>query len=94
MLIVEDERKLADGIARGLAFKGYAADIIEDGKKALTRISLHRSDYDLIILDLMLPGMDGFEVCSAVRALGHFPSTSSWRGYTLSCVGHRRRYLK
>jgi two-component system, OmpR family, response regulator len=44
-------------------------DTIPDGKKALTRISLHRSDYDLIILDLMLPSMDGHEICKQVREM-------------------------
>lgn len=67
ILIVEDEQKLAEAISRGLATKGYAADIVNDGKKALTRISLHRNDYDLVILDLMLPSMDGEAICKAVR---------------------------
>ena len=70
ILIVEDEQKLADAIAKGLTLKGYSVDTIGDGKKALTRISLHRADYDLIILDLMLPSMDGHEVCTQARALG------------------------
>ncbi|HEY4487170.1 MAG TPA: response regulator, partial [Candidatus Paceibacterota bacterium] len=61
ILLVEDEEKLALGIAKGLQMEGYTVDIIGDGKKALTRISLHRSDYDVVILDLMLPGMDGYE---------------------------------
>ena len=67
ILLVEDEEKLAQAIAKGLQLEGYTVDSIGDGKKALTRISLHRSDYDLIILDLMLPGMDGYEICKQVR---------------------------
>jgi len=67
ILLVEDEEKLALGIAKGLQMEGYTVDIIGDGKKALTRISLHRSDYDVVILDLMLPGMDGYEICKQVR---------------------------
>ena len=70
VLIVEDEEKLAAALARGLTANGYAVDTIGDGKKALTRITLHRKDYDLIILDLMLPSMDGLEVCRAVRERG------------------------
>jgi two-component system OmpR family response regulator len=70
ILIVEDEKKLADALAKGLTLKGYSVDTIADGKKALTRISLHRSDYDLIILDLMLPSMDGHEVCKQAREMG------------------------
>ena len=67
ILLVEDEEKLSQAIAKGLQLEGYTVDIVDDGKKALTRISLHRSDYDLIILDLMLPSMDGYEICKQVR---------------------------
>ncbi|GMU74101.1 MAG: DNA-binding response regulator [Candidatus Campbellbacteria bacterium] len=67
ILIVEDEQKLAETLAQGLERKGYASDIIEDGEKALTRILMHRDDYDLIILDLMLPTLDGREICRQVR---------------------------
>lgn len=70
ILIVEDEKKLADALVRGLTLKGYSVDTIDDGKKALTRISLHRNDYDLIILDLMLPSMDGHEICRTAREMG------------------------
>jgi DNA-binding response OmpR family regulator len=68
ILLVEDEEKLASALSKGLTHEGYAVDTIGDGKKALTRISLHRNDYDLIILDLMLPSMDGHEICKQVRA--------------------------
>lgn len=68
ILVVEDEKKLAEAIARGLAAKGYATDIITDGEKALTRIALHHKDYDLVILDLMLPSLDGYAICREVRA--------------------------
>ena len=70
ILIVEDEKKLADALAKGLELKGYSVDIVGDGKKALTRISLHRTDYDLIILDLMIPSLDGHEVCKQAREMG------------------------
>lgn len=70
ILIVEDEKKLAEALGKGLELKGYSVDIVGDGKKALTRISLHRNDYDLIILDLMLPSMDGHEICKQARELG------------------------
>ncbi|MBI2611072.1 response regulator transcription factor [Candidatus Kaiserbacteria bacterium] len=68
ILLVEDEQKLATALKRGLELQGYAVDIVGDGKKALTRISLHRSDYDIVILDLMLPSMDGLEICKQMRA--------------------------
>jgi len=69
ILVVEDEQKLADALKRGLELGGYTVDIVSDGKKALSRISLHRDDYDAIILDIMLPSMDGHQVCKEVRAL-------------------------
>lgn len=69
VLLVEDEEKLAQALSKGLSLEGYTVDTIPDGKKALSRISLHRSDYDIIILDLMLPSMEGLEVCREVRAL-------------------------
>src|SRR3989338_3235378 len=68
ILLVEDEQKLARALKKGLELHGYTADIVADGKKALTRISLHRTDYDLVILDLMLPSMDGYEICKEMRA--------------------------
>jgi DNA-binding response OmpR family regulator len=69
ILLVEDEQKLAQALVKGLGLEGYTVDTIPDGKKALTRISLHRSDYDLVILDLMLPSMDGLEICKQVREM-------------------------
>lgn len=68
ILIVEDEAKLAEAMARGLMAKGYAVDVIGDGEKALTRITLHHTDYDLIILDLMLPSLDGYAICNEMRS--------------------------
>jgi two-component system OmpR family response regulator len=68
ILVVEDEPKLADVVAKGLTAKGYAVDVINDGEEALTRILVHGGDYDLIVLDLMLPGKSGREICEEVRA--------------------------
>lgn len=67
ILIVEDEPKLAAAMAKGLQHEGLVSDIVHDGKKALTRLSLHRDDYDMVILDLMLPTMDGHEICRQAR---------------------------
>lgn len=69
ILIVEDEKKLADALADGLTKKGYAVDTLNDGEKAFNRISLNHSEYDLIILDLMLPSKDGLQICKETRAL-------------------------
>lgn len=68
ILFVEDEQKLADAMRSGLMKKGYAVDTLADGEKAYEHISIHHADYDLIILDLMLPGMDGATICERVRA--------------------------
>jgi DNA-binding response OmpR family regulator len=68
ILVVEDEKKLADVLSEGLTKKGFAVDIIDDGEKALSRLSLHRNDYDLVILDLMLPTLSGAEICRQARA--------------------------
>lgn len=68
ILIVEDEKDLADALARGLRRQGYAADIAYDGEEALVLAEVN--DYDLMILDLNLPKIDGMEVCRRIRASG------------------------
>src|SRR3954471_13784294 len=71
LLIVEDEERLAKALKKGLELKGYAVDWLPDPEKALNRILLYRSEYDLVILDLMLPGgMDGAAITERVRAEG------------------------
>jgi two-component system, OmpR family, response regulator len=66
VLIVEDHEKLASLIRRGLRKEGMAADVVMTGEDALYRAGA--TEYDVIILDLMLPGLDGFEVCRRLRA--------------------------
>lgn len=65
LLIVEDEKRIADFVARGLESAGYAVDVAPDGATALNLV--HQTDYDLIILDMMLPDMDGLKVLEKVR---------------------------
>ena len=65
VLLVEDDPKLAGAIARGLRHEGYAVDPVPDGDAALMRAGVW--DYDAIVLDVMLPGRDGFEVCATLR---------------------------
>lgn len=67
ILLVEDEEKLAKSIQKGLEMEGYAVDYITEGEKAERRIELYKEEYDLIILDLMLPGKTGFEICENTR---------------------------
>jgi DNA-binding response OmpR family regulator len=66
LLIVEDEHDLATALARGLRQQGYAVDIAVDGEQGWELAEVN--DYDLLILDLNLPGMDGLEVCRRLRA--------------------------
>lgn len=67
ILIVEDEERLAKALKKGLELKGYAVDWLPDSEKARNRILLYRNEYDLIILDLMLPGIDGATITESVR---------------------------
>lgn len=70
ILIVEDEEKLAEAVKKGLELKGFTVDWLADSEKARTRIMLYRDEYDLILLDLMLPGVDGATICKEVREAG------------------------
>jgi DNA-binding response OmpR family regulator len=65
ILIVEDEHKIANSIKQGLSQESYAVDAVYDGTKGYDLASTE--DYDLIILDRMLPGMDGIELCKQLR---------------------------
>ena len=68
VLIVEDEPKMARLIHRGLEREGMAADVAGNGEDALWRAQA--TEYDAIVLDVMLPAMDGFEVCGRLREAG------------------------
>ena len=70
--VVEDEAHLADGLRFNLEAEGHAVDIDGDGAHALARLLEDRSRYDVVLLDVMLPGMDGFTVVQELRAAGHF----------------------
>lgn len=65
ILVVEDEKRIADFLGRGLQGAGYAVDVAQDGATALQ--FTHDTDYDLVILDLMLPDMDGLKVLERIR---------------------------
>jgi two-component system OmpR family response regulator len=68
VLVVEDEKKLGQLLARGLREEGYAADLADRGEEALWMA--HAVPYDAIVLDVMLPGLDGFDVCRRLRGDG------------------------
>ncbi len=70
ILVVEDELKMARAVRRGLEEEGYAVDAVSDGEDALHR-ALYE-DYDAIVLDVMLPGRDGFAVCRELRTKGRW----------------------
>ena len=67
ILVVEDEEHLATGIKYNLDAEGYRVTTVGDGPSALRFIEENPEDVDLVILDLMLPGMSGYEVCESLR---------------------------
>jgi DNA-binding response OmpR family regulator len=68
VLVVEDEKRLAAGLKKGLEAEGFAADIALDGIDGLWMAREH--PYNAVVLDIMLPGMNGFKVCAALRDEG------------------------
>ncbi|MFA5877957.1 MAG: response regulator transcription factor [Candidatus Staskawiczbacteria bacterium] len=67
ILVVEDQESLAKLIKKGLKKEGYAVDYLTDGEAAQRRIESSSDDYDLVILDLMLPNRTGIEICRSIR---------------------------
>ena len=72
ILVVEDEQHLADGLKFNLDAEGYEADVVDTGEAALERLLASAPAYDLVVLDVMLPGKDGFAVVSELRAARQF----------------------
>ena len=68
VLLVEDESRAAQMLAKGLREQAYAVDVSRDGREALYQASI--TDYDAVILDVMLPGLDGLQVCEELRRQG------------------------
>ena len=68
VLLVEDEAALADGVARGLKAEGFDVEIAYDGLTGLARA--REDDIDVVVLDIMLPGMNGYKVCRTLREEG------------------------
>lgn len=69
ILLVEDDQRIARFIQKGLKENAYAVDVVENGEDALYQVEVN--DYDLVILDIMIPGKDGFEVCEEIRNGGN-----------------------
>jgi two-component system, OmpR family, alkaline phosphatase synthesis response regulator PhoP len=69
ILIVEDEKHLAEALAHNLNFEGYETVVVGDGETALERLS--GEDFDLLVLDIMLPGISGLDVCERLREAGN-----------------------
>ncbi len=70
VLVVEDERRLAAALKRGLEAEGFAIDVVGDGTEGLWMAS--EEPYDAVVLDIMLPGMNGYQVCAALRERGNW----------------------
>ena len=68
ILLVEDDRRIARFVAKGLREQAYAVDVVGDGDEAVYKLSIN--DYDAVILDVMIPGRDGFAVCRDLRSAG------------------------
>ena len=72
VLIVEDEQHLAEGLRFNLEAEGFQADVVDNGDVALARLLDPAEHFDLVVLDVMLPGKDGFAVVSELRQRKHF----------------------
>jgi two-component system alkaline phosphatase synthesis response regulator PhoP len=75
VLVVEDERHLAEGLRFNLEAEGYQVHIAETGEAALEVLSAESPAFDVVLLDVMLPGKDGFSVMSELRQAGNFIPT-------------------
>jgi two-component system, OmpR family, alkaline phosphatase synthesis response regulator PhoP len=75
VLVVEDEQHLADGLRFNLEAEGYQVEVVESGEEALQLLLIDSVPFDVLILDVMLPGKDGFSVISELRQAGQFIPT-------------------
>jgi DNA-binding response OmpR family regulator len=72
ILIVEDEKHLADGLRYNLQAEGYEVEIVGSAEDAMALFENHSKNYDVLVLDVMLPGIDGFTFASQLRSGGEF----------------------
>ena len=72
VLVVEDEAHLAQGLRFNLEAEGYRAEVVGDGESATDRLIAKKDSFDVVVLDIMLPGKDGFSVVSELRAARNY----------------------
>jgi len=72
VLVVEDEAHLAEGLRFNLEEEGYAAEVVGDGESATKKLLEEKEDFDAVVLDIMLPGKDGFSVVSELRTARNY----------------------
>jgi len=89
VLIVEDEQHLADGLRFNLEAEGYRVRVVDTGEAALELLRIEPAEFDVVVLDVMLPGKDGFTVVSELRQSGQFIPT-----LILTARGHPEDVLK
>jgi DNA-binding response OmpR family regulator len=89
VLVVEDEQHLAEGLRFNLEAEGYQVDLVESGEAALETLKTDSPPFDIVVLDVMLPGIDGFDVVSEMRQAGQYVPT-----LILTARGHPEDVLK
>src|SRR5437763_12530665 len=89
ILVVEDEQHLSDGLRFNLEAEGYDVDVAETGETALELLSAASPKFDVVVLDVMLPGKDGFTVISEMREAGQYTPT-----LMLTARGHPEDVLR
>jgi DNA-binding response OmpR family regulator len=72
LLVVEDEQHLAEGLRFNLVAEGHDVEVVDTGEAALARLEANPARFDLVILDVMLPGINGFDVVAELRRAGQF----------------------
>jgi DNA-binding response OmpR family regulator len=72
VLVVEDEAHLAQGLSYNLEAEGHSVEVVGDGEAALDRLVSRKENFDAVVLDVMLPGKDGFEVAAELRAARNY----------------------
>jgi DNA-binding response OmpR family regulator len=89
VLVVEDETHLAEGLRFNLEAEGYGAEVVGDGEAATERLLQKKEKFDVVVLDIMLPGKDGFHVVSELRAARNYVPV-----LMLTARGHPEDVLK